>query len=221
MFTWVCPTCGRELDVSVKECPTCSGAEQAPPSTLASPDAAPVPAPAPAPAKTAPVAERRPAPTPAAQAFHLTGGQIAAFLLLLVVLAGGAVLLARPGIVDDIRRQFIPDPGPEIQVGRGENDPIEVSGLRFIKGDDDQQVARFVLTNHSPRTQSGVVLEVSVRPLGAPLEEDPAAQFFVAIEEPLEAGAIREAEATLRVAPETALPAWHDLRVDVRRTSGL
>jgi hypothetical protein len=25
MFTWVCPTCGRELDLATKECPDCAG----------------------------------------------------------------------------------------------------------------------------------------------------------------------------------------------------
>jgi hypothetical protein len=30
MFTWVCPTCGREYDVATKECPPCTAAGAAP-----------------------------------------------------------------------------------------------------------------------------------------------------------------------------------------------
>lgn len=212
MFTWVCPTCGRDLDVSVKECPTCAGLE--PPR-----EAVPEPTP-PAPSPQQPP-KSKPPPSPAAQAFHLSGGQIASFLLLTLVLAAGAVLMARPEIVDSARRLVVPDPGPEIQAGRGENDPIEVAGVRIIKGDGGTRSVRYVLINHSPRRQSGISFEVSLRPLGAPVESESAARFYIALEEPLEPGAVREEEAELRAEPEDVLPPWHDLRVDVRRTSGL
>ena len=51
MFTWICPTCGREVPPSMSECPNCAPKVAAPPPQ---PQAAPLPPPPPPPQQMAP-----------------------------------------------------------------------------------------------------------------------------------------------------------------------
>src|SRR3954447_76777 len=62
MFTWICPTCGREVPPSYTECPDCAKKAADPEAAAAPPPAAPG---APVPhAPTAPPVHYRPAPAP-------------------------------------------------------------------------------------------------------------------------------------------------------------
>ena len=237
MFTWECPTCGRELDVSQTACPTCNPpplkeapahpaegpahtaapAVQAPPPAATQEPQGPRHAARPTPPVTPPPTPRQPAK--ATDPFHLSGKHIALFLLLLVAAVGAAVFFSNPDVIDDARLALgLAEPGPTVQPGRGNSDPIEVAGLRWVEPAEGENARiRAVVINHSPRAQTGITLDVRLRPLGAPFEEDPIATFTLAVEEPLEPGDVREVEAAVAMEPDSVQPPWHDLRIDIRR----
>lgn len=222
MFTWVCPTCGRELDVSHRDCPDCRAAESGESKSPAPPDSPQVEsAPAPPPQPTP-----RPSPPPvkagrdaAAEAFRLAPSHLLLFVFLLGAAVAGAVFLARPELFSAVRLPLgQAEPGPKIQPGRGSSDPLEVAGVRVIGDEQEGRRVRAVVVNHSQLAQRGIVLRVDLLPLGAPEDADPAATFYLNLEEPLEPGEVREVEAPLQAEPDAfPLPPWQELRLDVRR----
>ncbi len=222
MFTWECPTCGRELDVSHKECPDCRATESGelkPPEPPDSAQAESAPTPAPRP-------PARPSPPPAkartgaaADAFQLAPSHLLLFVFLLGAAVAAAVFLARPDLFTGVRLPLgQAEPGPDVQPGRGSSDPLEVAGVRVIGDEQEGRRVRVVVVNHSQLAQRGIVLRVDLLPLGAPEDADPAATFYLNLEEPLEPGEVREVEAPLQAEPDAfPLPPWQELRLDVRR----
>lgn len=223
MFTRECPTCGRELDVSLKECPDCaapkgvaeSASPSAPPATpVASSPAAPE-APQ-ATAATEPVQAAK--PKPPRSALSLTPKHLLFFVFFLGVAVAAAVFLARPELLP---KPELPvawrEPGPAEQPGRGNNDPLEIAGIRLVETESGEPVVRVLVVNHGEQAVRRAAMEVMLREFGAPVDAPPEVSFTMELDEPLESKASREMEIALGAAPESALPRWGRLRVDVRR----
>jgi len=207
MFTTECPTCGRELDVSLKECPDCAAEG-------AGVQSAPV-------TSTAPVAKepiQAAKPKPPRSAFSLTPKHLLFFVFFLGVAVAAAVFLARPELLP---KPELPvawrEPGPAEQPGRGNNDPLEISGIRLFETESGEPVVRVLVVNHGEQAVRRAAMQVMLREFGAPVDAAPEVSFTLEVEEPLESKASREMEVSLDAAPESALPRWGRLRVDVRR----
>jgi hypothetical protein len=205
MFTWVCPTCGRELDVATKDCPNCSGqqpAADAPPAPPEPPQRPAMQPPAPAP----------PPVTPPRSPLWIGGAAALAVVLALstwFLLRGrsaerrGGLLLETPGAaaVEDL-------PVPPAFAS------IEIAGIRPFYDDRNRAQVRAVIINHAERETEDLALSVALRPRQAPPGSPPLARFQVKIPV-LKPGASREIQVPLEAfGTLAALPGWRDLRAD-------
>lgn len=210
MFTWECPTCGRELDVSLKACPDCSAVEASPPIAAALPSEAEAARPA------ATVAEKPKVTSPSA--FSLTPKHLLLFVFFLGAAVAAAVFFARPELLP---KPELPvawrEPGPAEQPGRGNNDPLEISGIRLTESEDGKPLVRALVINHGEQAVKKAAMQVALREFGAPVDAPPDVSFTLRLGEELEAGASREVEVPLEEAPDSGLPRWGRLRIDVRR----
>ena len=213
MFTWECPRCRREVDISETECPHCE-AEAA--QAAVEPTAAPAASEALSPPSPLPAVEPRRARA-AVEHKHagLKPAHIVIFLVLIAAFALGAVYLARP---DLLTWGGEPEPTAMLAAGRGRAGELEVTGVRARYDESMQPKVRAVVVNHAEQAQEAVTLDVVLRASAAAPDTPPLASFEVALEEPLEPGASREVETDLVAAGTVqALPPWHEMRVDVER----
>jgi hypothetical protein len=198
MFTWVCPTCGRELDLSTKECPDCTGKPAAG-------------APPPPPISPAPVAYTAP-PEPAAapgQSRLLMAG--IALLALAAVFIGWAVLRGRSAepATKPVAPEAVTEPAADSPYA-----DVEISGLRPFYDAKNQPQVHAVIINHGAQEMHGVSLRVALRPRRAPAGAPPLARFLVKIPV-LKAETSQEISVPLEAFGTLAsLPAWRELRAD-------
>jgi len=195
MFTWVCPTCGRELDLSTQECPDCTGKP-----------AASAPPPPPIPAAYTPPPE--PTAGPGQSRLLLAG---IALLALAAVFVGWAMLRGRSA--EPAAKPAVPEAVAE-PAADSPYANVEISGLRPFYDAKNQPQVHAVIINHGAQEIPGVSLRVALRPRRAPAGAPPLARFIVKIpvlkaETSQEITVPLEAFGTL-----AALPAWRELRAD-------
>jgi hypothetical protein len=192
MFTWVCPTCGRELDLSTKECPDCTG----------KPVAAVPPPPV---AYTAPP---EPAAAPGQSRLLLAG---IALLALAALFVGWAMLRSRT--TEPAAKLAAPEAVAESPAD-SPYASVEISGLRPFYDAKNQPQVHAVVINHAAQEIPGVSIRVALRPRRAPAGAPPLARFLVKIPV-LKAEASQEITVPLEAfGTLAALPAWRELRAD-------
>ena len=198
MFTWVCPTCGRELDLSTKECPDCTGkpAASAPPPPISH-------------APVADPASPEPAAAPGQSRLLLAG---IALLALAAVFIGWAMLRGRSAepAAKPAAPEAVSEPAADSPYAS-----VEISGLRPFYDAKNQPQVHAVVINHGEQEIQGMSLRVALRPRRAPAGAPPLARFLVKIpvlkaETSQEITVPLEAFGTL-----AALPAWRELRADL------
>lgn len=204
MFTWVCPDCGADVDVSEKRCPRCRS-EFAAASTEDTAD-------------KLPRLKETPEPEPEGTAFSLKPTHLAIFFVVLIAVIGGAVYSSHSGglVLEDVPDAVIAEvreTGGSATVG-----PIEVTGLRFRYDEDLTPLVQALIINHGNLELYGVQLAVSLNTTDAPRDASPLATFDVTLDEPLDAQASVEIETEMLVAATIqALPSTDRLRVEVER----
>lgn len=210
MFTWVCPNCGKEWDVAVKECPECrdraaAGAQTAPPA--AEPEVVP---------ETPP------------------GGFRFWILLIAGALVGVALLVfwvryraAHPSAAPEpaakggakLSTPSLPPPEPVPEAGQSSSvsaRDVEVAGVRMSYDAQNKAQVRALIINHGDEPLERATLTVTLRPGSSAPGSPPLARFEVKIASPVKPGDSREIKAPLETfATLAAMPRWGDLRADV------
>ena len=220
MFTWVCPRCGREIDVAEDECPHCppEPKEEQTSESEAAPAAAPRPArkeaqPEPPPFEAAPPAvEAEPAPAPhTPHAFTLSTTQLLLVLVAFVAAIVVAVFVARPDLLDGGAAAGQETAGSSLN-------GLEVAGLRVWRSDDNDLLVRLLVVNHTGETQQDVGLTIKLRDAGAGPEAAPLASFNVDLREDIEPWGSQEVETRAEIpAGLGPLPDWQNVRAAVLR----
>ena len=190
MFAWVCPTCGKELDVSVTECPECKGRPTPPP-------AAP------------PAASRNP--------FRLLLALVAGVAVVGVVGLVRYQSRRAPVPHADLKPAPALEAVPESAAPtRAPAHQVEVAGVRLSYDERDKPQARAVLINHGEEELRNVTLAVTLRSASAKADAPPLGRFTVRITGTLKAGDSREVRAPLEaLATLAAMPPWRQMRADV------
>lgn len=222
MFTWVCPTCGREIDIAESECPHCSKKQKAASTPMAteSPAAAEksaegqrAAAPHLPPAQRTAAPRRQPAPSMGVQ-----GKQIVVLAVLAVVAIAAGVYLARP----DLFRSVTQTEEAALPEGAGDSGSafvgdIEVAGVRTWYDTDFKPKVSAVVINHSEDPQANIGFKVELRTREASTTDTPLASFEIRLDKPLEPREARDMQADLNAMGTLAsLPPWHLMRVDLQ-----
>jgi hypothetical protein len=223
MFTWECPTCGRELDIAESECPYCSKKAKAASTSVATENAVDAEKPRPgepvAPPHLPPPAQRGTAPRrpPPQASWGLQGKHVAIFAVLALLATALAVFFARP---DLFRR------GPQLEdvpLAEGTGDSgsayvgdIEVAGVRTWYDADYKPKVSAVVINHGENPQANVAFKVALRTREASTVDTPLASFEIRLDSPLQPREARDVQVDLNAMGTLAsLPPWHTMRVDL------
>jgi len=223
MFTWICPTCGREVPPSYAECPDCAAKAKA---GAAAPgaDSAPAspPATAVAAAPPAPNSIQVPPPRPP-QAAVPTWLLAVLFALAFAAVGGGIYWLVH---YFGSRTQAsvtapTPDAPPVLPAGAKESaiqKYIEVSGIRFQESPKDATLARFLVINHSGADITDLAATVQIWARAGKTEEaDGTFSFKLPSLGPYES---KEAVAAVTTKLKVyELPDWQFINTQVRVTS--
>ncbi len=202
MFTWVCPSCGKELDLDVKECPNCAGAH----------------------------AQREqpavPAPQPRSDLrfwLVLAAATVAGVIALVFFVRYQARRPPRevPAKItfDQPSASKAPEPPPEsASSAPSQLSDIEIAGIRMSYDSQEKPQVRAVVINHSDEVLLNVSLAVVLRPAQAAADSPPLARFTVKVTPAIKPGESREVKAPLEaLATLAAMPPWQKLRADVER----
>jgi hypothetical protein len=221
MFTWICPTCGREVPPSYDACPDCAAKQksgaQPPPPDPAGPSPAP---PAYTPPTVAPVAPAQfAAPPPHAGLPTWVLAILFAFAFLGVgagvyfvvnYFRGGTQAASTP--VANVPSKTPGKPNPLQKY-------VEVSGIRFVENARHQIEARFVVVNHSDADITDLGGTVNIWGRTAKSEEEAAGTFSFKV------AALKPNESTEAAAPLSTklkvyeLPDWQNVSAEVQITS--
>jgi hypothetical protein len=218
MFTWICPTCGREVPPSYDECPDCAAKAKAGQAV----EAAPPPA-APVPQMAAPP----PLPMPhrvAARAAVPTWLLTILFAFAFVGLLGGAYWLVHyfRGSGNQTAAATTPfEPVPA--KGQAKQNPlqpfVEVTGIRFLQNPKKVTEARFLVVNHSGADITGLAGNVNIWGRTAKSEEEAAGTFSFKVPS---LGPYESKEVTAPVNTKLKvyeLPDWQNITPEVQITS--
>ena len=157
MFTWICPTCGREVPPSYDQCPDCAakGIKQPPQSAAPGPTTTPASLPTPVPV----------AAPPRSGLAIPTWALAIIFALVLIGLGAAAIWFFHSSSSGAMASGPAPaaagtpaTPGKEHLMQKY----IEVSGIRFIENSKKETEARFLVINHSGADVSDLAATVSV-----------------------------------------------------------
>lgn len=235
MFTWECPTCGKELDVGTQQCPVCH------PESLNQPAPRPAPAPVAAPAappvaqaaarpkaaaSTEPIrpqASPAPAQAPQARPQSARGGMqpshVALVGVVLVVAIGLAVYLARPQLFSKAGLQLEDIPGTAedvLSAGTVAQGDLQVTGIRTFYDSEYKPRVRVIVINHGEAPIESVNLEVQLRAPQASELTAPLASFKIDLQN-LGSNESREIETDLTALGTLAsLPPWQQVRIDLK-----
>jgi hypothetical protein len=197
MFTWVCPNCGKELDLAVKECPECRERAALPGTASRPPDVV---------TETAEASKRF--------WIVLISATVAAVLALVLIgryrSAHPAAPAAPTGTPKGITLENVPttSTAPARQ--------LEIAGIRMSYDDRSKPQVRAVVINHGDEGLQAVSAVISLRPASSPADAQPLARFTVKLTPELKPGESREVKAPLdALATLAAMPPWHQLRADV------
>ncbi len=147
MFTWICPTCGREVPPAYDECPDCAAKTKS--GAPAGDPAAPAP-PAGGPQAAAPPY----VPPPAAPRAALPTWLMAILFAVAFVALGGGVLwlVHRPSGGAQASAAGPAASAAAAGTSAGQHPLqkyIEIAGIRFVESAKQDTEARFVVVNHS------------------------------------------------------------------------
>jgi hypothetical protein len=235
MFTWECPTCGRELDIAESECPHCTKKAKAAATAVATESAVaaerpaeqraarptvPLPthgqasSPLPPPAQRVTVPRRQATP-----AWGLRGKHVAIFLLLAVAAIAAGVFFARP---DLFRRapllQDVPLAEGSGDSGSAYRGEIEVAGVRTWYDTGYKPKVSAVVINHGETPQTNVSFTVELRTREASKSDTPLASFEIKLDKELAPREARDVQADLTAMGTLAsLPSWQQMRVDLQQ----
>ena len=195
MFTWVCSTCGKELDVSVTECPECKGRPTAPPLTVPT---------------ASPAASRNP--------FRLrlalvAGLAVVGLIWLVLYQSRRPASPPRAASKPMLTLQPVPEAAAAIPAPPHQ---VEVAGVRLSYDAQDKPQVRAVVINHGEEELRNATLAVSLRNASARPDSPPLARFTTRIAGALKPGDSKEIKAPLEAfATLAAMPPWRQLRADV------
>jgi len=202
MFTWVCPNCGKELDVAVKECPDCR--DRAASMRQASPEV---------------VAETPPS---GIRFWILLGIGALAGVALLAFLVHYRMTHASPAPEPSgkagarLTTPSLPPPEAVPEAGRSSARDVEVAGVRMSYDAHQKPQVKALIINHGEDPLERATLTVTLRQASSAPGSPPLAHFDAKIASPLKPGDAREITAPLdALATLAAMPAWRDLRADV------
>jgi hypothetical protein len=231
MFTWICPTCGREVPPSYDACPDCAAREKTgvPPAQIAAQPATPGPAlataeppapPAYAPPAVAPLAAAQYAPQPPHAG--LPTWLLAILFAFAFVGLGAGVYLAINYFRGGTQAASIPAASVPAKTPSKLNPLqkyVEVSGIRFVESPTHQIEARFVVVNHSDADIADLAGTVNIWGRTARSEEEAAGTFSFKLL------SLRPNESKETVAPLSTklkpyeLPDWQNLSAEVQITA--
>lgn len=233
MFTWICPTCGREVPPAYDECPDCAAkakaggqpaeaaAQPPPPAVSAAPQGAPPPQASYAPPAVAPPPAALYA-IPAPRAALPTWLLAILFALAFVGLGAGVYWLAhsfRGG------NQAAASPPLENVPAKGQAKEhplqkyVEVTGIRFVQNAKKETEARFVVVNHSGADITDLAGTVNIWGRTDKSEEEAAGNFSFKVP------ALGPFESKEQAAPVNTklkvyeLPDWQNVSAEVQITS--
>ncbi|HLY18250.1 MAG TPA: hypothetical protein VKR61_13550 [Bryobacteraceae bacterium] len=229
MFTWICPTCGREVPPAYDACPDCaarakSGDAAATAAVQAPPGSAPAayaPPPAAPPVMAASVPQYAvPPPHGGLPTWLLT----ILFAFAFVGLGGGVYALVqyfRGGSQAAASGPSAPIPSRASGVPNSLQKYVEVSGLRFVADPKNEKAieARFLVINHSGADIAGLAGTVNIWGRTAKSEEEAAGTFSFKMPS---LGPYESKEATAPVTTKLKayeLPDWQNLSTEVQITS--
>jgi hypothetical protein len=187
MFTWICPTCGREVPPAYDECPDCAArgikAEPAPPTSAevapSAPPSVAAPAVAAAPPQVPPVQMLAYGPPPPRAgmptwlltilfAFAFAGLGAGVYWAINYFRGGAAATASVP-----VETAAVKGPGKEHPLQKY----VEVTGIRFLENAKHDIEARFVVVNHSGADISDLAGTVNIWGRTAKSEEEAAGSF--------------------------------------------
>lgn len=158
MFNWVCPECGRTVDLAEKECPSCRA--QQPAGAAAEAEAGGAKGAEPLP--TGRRSQTQPDEAARGSAFAIRPGHLWIFALALLVAVGGALYLARPDLLQlDRLAALLPSNRPETPPAPA--GPVDVVGIRVWIDEEEGPRARALLVNHAAIPQRGIEAVVELR----------------------------------------------------------
>ncbi len=204
MLTWVCPTCGKELDIAVQECPDCRGRAAA----GEAPQAA-------AGARDPEVVDESPA-NPGARFWIIFGSATVAVVVGLFLIGRyrsehpAAAPAAKTGASKGVTLENLPatSTAPARQ--------LEVAGIRMYYDDQGKAQVRAVVINHADENLEAMSAVVSLRTASAAADSQPLARFTAKLSPELKPRESREIRAPLEaLATLAAMPPWDQLRADV------
>jgi hypothetical protein len=231
MFTWICPTCGREVPPAYDACPDCAAREKAggqPAQTAAQPSApgpqgAPVAPPLP-PAYAPPAVAPLPAVQYAAPPPHagLPTWLLAILFAFAFVGVGAGVYFAVQYFRGGTQAASTPVETPAARNQLKQNPLqkyVEVSGIRFVETPQHQTEARFVVVNHSGADITDLAGTVNIWGRTAKSEEEAAGSFSFKMPslKPYESKEVVAPLAT-KLKPYE-LPDWQNASAEVQITS--
>jgi len=228
MFTWICPTCGREVPPSYDQCPDCAArakagappaeaAGQSPPTaaTIQPPQASYTP-----PAVAPPPAMPHAAPAPRAGlptwllaivfALAFAGLGFGVFWLVNHLRSGDQAAASTPSAIVPVRTPAKPHPLQRY---------VEVTGIRFVQTPRKDTEARFVVVNHSGADISDLAAVVNIWARTDKSEEEAAGNFTFKLPS---LGPYESKEQTAPVNTKLKayeLPDWQNVSTEVQITS--
>lgn len=217
MFTWICPTCGREVPPSYDECPDCAGkakaAGDAAPPAQAEP-AAPAPVPVQPPQPKAPPPVRRGLPT-----WFLSVLFALAFIGLGAGVYWGVQYLRHRSeagrqalAMENVPAAGKPKPHPMQRY-------IEVTGIRFLQDRKKQTEVRFLVVNHSPDEIAELAGNVTIWGRTQRSDEEPVGTFSFKIPS-IQAWEYKEFSAPMNTKLRVyELPDWQNVTAELQLTS--
>jgi hypothetical protein len=230
MFTWICPTCGREVPPSYDECPDCAAKAKSggQPAEAEAQPAPPPPAPpqlhhappayAPPPAVPPQGVYAAPPPRPGLPTWLLT----ILFAFAFLGLGAGVYWLTHAfrggnNAAASAPLETVPAKAP------AKNHPlqkyVEVTGIRFVQNDKKQTEARFVVVNHSGADITDLAGSVNIWGRTAKSEEEAAGNFAFKV---ASLGPYESKEQTAPVNTKLKvyeLPDWQNVSAEVQITS--
>lgn len=220
MFTWICPTCGREVPPAYDECPDCAAKGKAgePPAQAAPP------APPPGPERSA-----TPVPPPQAALYAPPPPRPGVPTWLLAILFAFAFLGVGAGVYwlvnyfrGGTQAASVPIETSAVK-GHSKEHPlqkyVEVSGIRFVENAKHDIEARFVVINHSGADVTDLAGAVNVWGRTAKSEEEAAGSFRFTMP------SLGPYESKEGIAPLSTklkvyeLPDWQNVSAEVQITS--
>ena len=222
MFTWICPTCGREVPPSYDACPDC--AAKAKSGAPATPETAPADIPAPAvPQGVLPMHQ----PPPHAQ--HTAPSSHTAVPTWLLAILFAFAFIGLGGGVYWLVHYFT---GNKASATSAETIPakvsgkehamqkyIEVSGIRFVENPKKETEARFLVVNHSGADITDLGGTVNIWGRTNRSEEEAAGTFSFKLPS-LGPNESKEASAPLKTKLKVyELPDWQNISAEVQITS--